>query len=400
MSYKSTFSAVLLGLALAVGSPASAADVYGVLQVVKGNVQIKSVKDGKLAKAKVGSKIFPKDTIVTGKDSRAKIVMVDKNVLNVSPNSKLEIENYEYAPEQGKKDVLLNVLYGKVRSKVEQKYDGKGAKFLVKTPTAVAGVRGTDFIASFNQETKSSGIVTFEGKVEFGQQGAGGAIENPVMVNPGQQSEAKGDSPPPPPTPVPPAQLAAMDTESKAETATGAPDPRAPASDEKRDEKKDGDKDDAKKEDGPDRNRGAGNDSKDPAKDRQGNGPGATAGGTPVAPGPGVGGDDSSDGDLEPAPGGTAPAGPAPIAGMPPAPAPPPPPPPPTAADLEFTYVPPAETGRDPASTEMRQEPPPQWTPSPLDPVAFIPIIIEQRDCQICNEAITGKTNLTIIINQ
>ena len=240
-TYRTFLAALMMILFTAVPS-SWAADAHGVLQVVKGDVQIKSAKDGKTSKAKIGSKIFSKDTIITGKDSRAKIVMVDNNVINVSPDTNLEIKNYEYAPEQGKKDVLLNVLYGKVRSKVEQKYDGKTSNFQLKTPTAVAGVRGTDFIAGYNPTTNVSSVVTFEGTVAFGQPGPGNTIVNPVSVTPGQTTEVVGNQPAPAPKPVPPQQLASMDRESKAETATNtapAPnEPRAPAADEKKEEKK------------------------------------------------------------------------------------------------------------------------------------------------------------------
>lgn len=214
------------------GATAWAGNVHGVLQVVKGDVQIKSGKDGKMSKGKIGGKVFPKDTIITGKDSRAKIVMVDNNVLNISPDSRIEIENYEYAPDQGKKEVLLNVLYGKVRSKVEQKYDGETSKFQVKTRTAVAGVRGTDFIASYVPATNASSVVTFEGTVAFGQLGPGGRIENPVAVGRGQFTEVRGSAPPEPPKPMPPAQLANLDQESKADSAQGGKEsgePRTPA---------------------------------------------------------------------------------------------------------------------------------------------------------------------------
>lgn len=231
-------------------SVAFAAEVHGVLQVVKGDVTIKSAKDGSVSKAKVGGKIFPKDTIITGKEARAKIVMVDNNVINVSPETNLEIKNYEYAPEQGKKDVLLNVLYGKVRSKVEQKYEGsKNSQFQIKTPTAVAGVRGTDFIAGFAPSTNASSIVTFEGKVEFGQPGPNGTILNPVQVTPGQQTEMKGNQPPPPPRPVPPEQLAKMDMESKAEAPasnSGSSENRGQDKDKKEESKKE----EAQKEEG------------------------------------------------------------------------------------------------------------------------------------------------------
>src|SRR5688572_3525664 len=126
MASFSRVNGFIVGLLLVfVASVAHAGNVHGILRVVKGDVQIKSGETGALSKAKLGAKVFPKDIVITAKDSRAKIVMVDNNEINVSPDSQIELQNYEYDPAAGKKEVLLNVIYGKVRSKVEQKYDGK-----------------------------------------------------------------------------------------------------------------------------------------------------------------------------------------------------------------------------------------------------------------------------------
>jgi len=235
---------VISATSLLLVSTAHAQSVHGVLRVVKGDVQIKTSK-GETTKARIGGKVFPKDTVITGKDARAKIVMVDNNEINVSPESQIEIQHYEYDPNGGKKDVLLNVIYGKVRSKVEQKYDGKTSKFQIKTPSAVAGVRGTDFLMGYNSANNSSQVVTFEGKVEFGLPGPGGSITSPVVVTPGQMASNNAGQAPAPPAPMPKEDLAKMDTDSKSDLpkvdAPGgaAEDQRAPAADDKK-EKKDG----------------------------------------------------------------------------------------------------------------------------------------------------------------
>ena len=139
-------------------SSSAMAQVNGVMTVVKGDITVTTAADGKTEKAKVGKKIFPGDTIQAGADARAKIVMSDKNVLNIAPDSKMVIEKYENDPAKGNKQVTLNVLYGKVRASVEQKYDGEKNKFHVKTPSAVAGVRGTDFLTSYDASSKSSKV--------------------------------------------------------------------------------------------------------------------------------------------------------------------------------------------------------------------------------------------------
>lgn len=228
--------------------------VHGILRVVKGDVQIKSAT-GAMSKAKIGGKVFPKDVVITGKDSRAKIVMVDNNEINVSPESQIEFKNYEFDPNAGKKDVLLNVIYGKVRSKVEQKYDGKTSHFQIKTPSAVAGVRGTDFITGYDRASRSSTVVTFHGRVEFGTPGPGNSIMNPVSVTPGTMASNTAGSQPTAPAPVPQKDLAQMDKESAADVpASGSgQDSRQPATNggDKTEKKEDGPKTEGAKTEGP-----------------------------------------------------------------------------------------------------------------------------------------------------
>lgn len=236
--------AILVALILGLSIPAIA-EVHGVFRVVKGNVQIKSGATGTIGRARLGQEVYPKDTIITGKDARAKIVMIDNNELNISPDSQIEIKNYEYNPAQNKKDVLLNVLYGKVRSKVEQKYDGKTSKFQVKTPSAVAGVRGTDFMTSYNQTTHQSQVVTFRGAVQFGLPGPNGAILRAVFVTPGKTAQVmRAGVTPTVPVDLPKEQYAKFDHETKVEPSAtnkgSSSEPRTPAGHEDRSGKQDG----------------------------------------------------------------------------------------------------------------------------------------------------------------
>lgn len=192
-----------------------AQSVHGVLMVVKGDVEVLSVKTKTIQKAKVGDKVFPGDTISAGKDARAKVVMTDKNILNISPDTKIEIAKYEFKPQEDKKNVLLNVVYGKVRATVSQKYDGDKSQFNVKTPSAVAGVRGTDFITQHSPVTNTSKVVTFSGRVDVGSGfGADGKIVNPVSVSPGQFTVATNQAPPAPPVKLSPGELQQMNKET------------------------------------------------------------------------------------------------------------------------------------------------------------------------------------------
>lgn len=201
-----------IGLALSFAHVVSAQnEISGTMMVVKGDVKVTSAKSGKTDPAKVGTKVYSGDTIASAADSRAKIVMSDKNVINISPDSKITIEKYENS-EKGR-NVELKVDYGKVRASVEQKYDGEKNKFNIRTPTAVAGVRGTDFVTGFNRATGQTRIVTFTGVVAAGQAGPGGQILNAVFVRPGMATNIEQGKPPEPPRPMPASDLKNIEAE-------------------------------------------------------------------------------------------------------------------------------------------------------------------------------------------
>ena len=193
--------------------------MYGVFMVSKGSVKIESAKKG-ASDAKVGAKIYEGDTVVTGADSRAKIVMSDRNVINVNPDTKLQIAKYENDAASGKKNVEMNLLQGKVRNNVEQTYDGDKNKFEIKTPTAVAGVRGTQFLTGFNPGTQMTSIVTFKGAVTLASVGPGGKIiGTPVVVQKGETTTASGGTAPEKPKAMPKEEAKKLDAETASTSA-------------------------------------------------------------------------------------------------------------------------------------------------------------------------------------
>lgn len=228
----------------------------GEIVVAKGDIKVESAKTKAAAAAPQGTKVCQGDTIVAGPQSRAKVKMADGNELNISPDSRIMLEQYEYKPADNKKKVMLNVLYGKVRAatKEENMYndkaaDGQANTFQVKTKSAVAGVRGTDFLTSFDQKTSKSEVVTFKGNVEVGQPGPGGSIRNSVSVTAGQKTEALPGAPPSPPKAVPKGEMDKMNSETKSEASTsGGKSSDSQASSDKKEEKKDEKKDAEKKE--------------------------------------------------------------------------------------------------------------------------------------------------------
>ncbi len=87
--------------------------------------------------------IFNGDTIVTGKQSRITLLMKDQSTLTLTAQSKMVIDRSVYNPESKQRDTTLHLLLGRLRA-VVAKITGENS-YRVQTPTATAGVRGTDF---------------------------------------------------------------------------------------------------------------------------------------------------------------------------------------------------------------------------------------------------------------
>ncbi len=230
-----------LSIALFFSNASWAEGMHGVFMVVKGNVNLTN-NQAQTKKVKVGDKVVPGDLVETAIDSRAKIVMSDRNVINVSPETKLKIEKYENNGED--KNVEMNLLEGKVRNNVEQKYDGEKNKFIVKTPTAVAGVRGTQFFTSFDPGTKLTSVVTLRGAVSLAPLNMNVANAKPVIIKMGESTTLAPGANPETPKPMPKEDLKKLDQESTVSAAPSKQD--APKETAKSDKKSDDKKSDSK----------------------------------------------------------------------------------------------------------------------------------------------------------
>ena len=134
---------ILFGLAAAAG----AADI-GQVKVAKGQVTIE--RQGKTMPASVGTRLQTSDIVKTGADGSVGITMDDDSLLSAGPNSALSLDTYAFDPttNQGKLDTSLNkgtlaVISGRI---AKQSPDA----MTVRTPTAILGVRGTEFVVSVN----------------------------------------------------------------------------------------------------------------------------------------------------------------------------------------------------------------------------------------------------------
>lgn len=129
---------------------------------------------------RVGEQVHLKDKVKTDRDGELKIVFQDSNELHVQVESEILMSEYESNAKLNRR-ALLDLIKGKVRSKVKQKYKGDTSSYYkVRTKSAVAGVRGTDFVVSFNFGDKEiTKIETLKGAVVLANSDESESMEVP-----------------------------------------------------------------------------------------------------------------------------------------------------------------------------------------------------------------------------
>ena len=133
---------------LGFASLAHAAEI-GQIKISKGTVTLE--RDGQSRPASAGTRVHGSDVVKTGADGSVGITMSDNSLLSLGPNSVLSLDRYEFdsTTHRGAFDASLRngsmaVVSGSI---AKQSPDA----MTVRTPFAVLGVRGTEFVVSANE---------------------------------------------------------------------------------------------------------------------------------------------------------------------------------------------------------------------------------------------------------
>jgi hypothetical protein len=122
---------------------AAPSPIIGTLQRVSGTAAV--VRQDQILPAKAGLEIQANDTLRTGTDGSIGVVFHDDTSLSLGPGSVLVIDEFVYAPRQGKLSLVLRMLKGTAvyLSGLIAKLAPDSVHFV--TPSASVGVRGTKF---------------------------------------------------------------------------------------------------------------------------------------------------------------------------------------------------------------------------------------------------------------
>ena len=106
------------------------------------------------------------DVLRTKSLSKAQITFIDNSTMTISPESRVGIEAYMFDSAQNKRNAVVQLFQGLAHVVVSKVFKAAEPDFVVKTQTAIMGVRGTDF--GIRLHPNSSDILNFEGLLQVG----------------------------------------------------------------------------------------------------------------------------------------------------------------------------------------------------------------------------------------
>ncbi len=164
---------------------------------VEGNVRIKP-EGGAFRKLAIGDSLTGGENVVTGPNSFAGFKLADGTKLTQQGSSKLTFGRLAAYGKTGMVSTELNLEGGSIEASASKQI-GPAGGFKVKTPVAVAGLRGTAFRLSLSEDGKTLRNEVLEGAVGVAAKG----LE--VLVGIAQGTIAELGKPPEPARPLLPA---------------------------------------------------------------------------------------------------------------------------------------------------------------------------------------------------
>jgi hypothetical protein len=166
---------------------AHAAAIVGSVLAVRGEVFVESA--GSLQPLATNDPIHRGATIVS-KAGKAKIALDDGSIVSVSEHARVHIAHFDRSHDEAR--TRLGLLSGGLRAIVQKV--GAGGTFEVETETAVAAVRGTDWVIEATPEQTSVALV--EGAVAVSDRARTATV---MLQAPGQGTDVRRGAPPTPP---------------------------------------------------------------------------------------------------------------------------------------------------------------------------------------------------------
>jgi hypothetical protein len=152
---------VVQDLSAGLSAEAQQGERIGAVTILEGRATVRHGGGPTAQPLRVQSPIYQQDVIRSEAASKLQLTFVDDTVVNLGEKSTLEITRFVYSPQQQSVTSLLTIPAGVLRVIVKKLLPQSA--FEVTTPTAIAAVRGTDFMGEVSPDTTS--FVVLEGAV-------------------------------------------------------------------------------------------------------------------------------------------------------------------------------------------------------------------------------------------
>jgi hypothetical protein len=153
-------SILLLPLILLL-TPACQAQQVGEVIMLVGQADV-TREPGTTKALATGDPIYVQDKLRTAQQSELVIRMVDRSRLSLGENTVLEVSQYR---TEGEPEALITVTRGRLGAIVSDFFSSRSESFKVRTPPAVAGIRGTELVVIVRPENTQMTVLQGEGVV-------------------------------------------------------------------------------------------------------------------------------------------------------------------------------------------------------------------------------------------
>lgn len=142
-------NALLLLASLFAATLACAAQEAGRVTHLSGPLLVRKA-DGSTKVLAQNSMVEQGDTLISEKDTYARIKFIDNSEITLRPNSQFRIDSFSFDEAKPEKDsAIFNLIKGGLRAVTGVLGKRNNERFGLNTPTATIGIRGTIFIAEY-----------------------------------------------------------------------------------------------------------------------------------------------------------------------------------------------------------------------------------------------------------
>ena len=135
----------LKGVEVADSFITSGSEYIGEIQTITGHVVVFHEDNNRAYYASNGDALFKQDIVYTLAESRCRIKFTTEDIITMGDNTRIGIDSYLDSPETGEKRSVIRLLKGKAMFYMLKLFKYKIIDTAVNTPTAIIGVRGTQF---------------------------------------------------------------------------------------------------------------------------------------------------------------------------------------------------------------------------------------------------------------